>query len=101
MISYYRQGGILDPEAKEIGGERLAAVALLALDYEGTDADFLQAARDAGHCVLRRRHFTDDCYSPVRTDVALSVCIDGVFEVVTRVVKDERIYRAAWANSRL
>jgi hypothetical protein len=98
MTSYYRQGGTLDPEVKETGGARLAAVALLALDYEGLDADFLQIARDAGHRVLRRRHFTDDCYAPFKTDVAISVCIGGLFEVVARVVKDERIYRAAWAN---
>lgn len=98
MTDYYRQAGVLDPAVKETGGERLAAVALLALDYAGTDADFLQAARDAGKRVLRRRHFTDDCYSPFKTDRALGVCLDGLFEVVTRVVHDERIFRIARAN---
>jgi hypothetical protein len=98
MTSYYWQDGILDPLDKETGGERLAAVVLLALDYAGTDADFLQVARDAGHRVLRRRHFTNDCYGPFKTDVAISVCLDGVFEVVVPIIKTERIYRAAWAN---
>jgi hypothetical protein len=98
MISYYRQGGTLDPAVKETGGERLAAVARLMLDHPGDDADFLQVARDAGQRVLRRRHFTDDCYGPFKTDVAISVCLDGLFEIVTRVVRDERIFRIARAN---
>jgi hypothetical protein len=93
----YRQTGILAQAAKEAGGSRFARVAMLQLDHALGDDDFIRRARDAGKCVLLRRHFSDEC-SRQLADVAIKWAIDSVFEVVSHVVKDERALRIAWAN---
>ena len=42
--------------------------------------------------------YFDGDVNPLLIDAAIDAAIDPVFEIVTRVVKDERIFRAAWAN---
>ena len=53
-----QHGGMLDPTYKEQGAIKLAAVAQLALDHMGSDADFIRKGREAAHVVLRG-YFTD------------------------------------------
>ena len=91
-----QHGGVLDPAAKEQTATKLAAVATLALDYEGGDADFIRKGREAAHAVLRG-YFTDGV-NPHLIDAAIDAAIDPVFEVAAPIIKDERVYRAAWSN---
>ena len=43
----HRQTGMLDPEIKDASAARLARVAMLALDHEPGDEDFLRTARES------------------------------------------------------
>ena len=96
----FQQAGRLDPAAKAAGGVKLARVSMLMLDHAGGDDDFTRKARAAAKPLLRahldaeffRRH------TPEQGDAALDFYIDSVFEVVTRAVADERVFRAAMAN---
>ena len=95
----YCNGG-LTVQTKAAGGERLAKLAMAMLAYTGPDADFLAEARAAGRGVLLRNFDSDSshAYSPAKIDRLIGVYIDGVFEVVVRVVETERAFRIAMAN---
>jgi hypothetical protein len=96
----HQQNGRLDPAVKLAGGERIAKVAELWLAHEGDDLEFTRKARDAAKCVLRQ-YFDADFYrhySPEQGDAALDWFIDPVLEIAACVVRDERAFRAAWAN---
>jgi hypothetical protein len=91
----------MSPDVRDIGATRIARVAQLALDHEGGDADFLHAARAAGRHLLQRRLADDDFFlsqSPAGADAAIDILVDHLFTIVERVVRDERVFRAAWAN---
>ena len=92
--------GLLPPAIKDAGGARIAAIATMQLDHEGGDLDFITRAHRAGKRELRR-YFSVDFFQqhgPGEVDMVLDVAINSIFEIVTRVVKDERVFRAAWAN---
>src|SRR3954470_12291781 len=95
-----QERGFLAPSTKTAGGDRIAKIAELQLDHELGDDDFFRSAHEQGKCVLHR-HFNADLFRQHglgEVDVALDKAISSVFEIVNRVVRDERIYRAAWAN---
>ena len=100
-IEDFRCGGAMTTAVRDIGAVRIAKVAELALDHELGDADFLHAARVAGRHVLQRRLADDDFFlgqSPAGADAAIDILVDHLFTIVERVVHDERVFRAAWAN---
>jgi hypothetical protein len=96
----YGAFGVMDSETKEAGGSRIARVATLQLDHKEGDLDFIARARNAGRRELRqcidadfyRQHRPEHCAA------AIDFYLDAVFEVVAKVVEDERAFRAAWAN---
>jgi hypothetical protein len=92
-----QERGFLAPSTKTAGGDRIAKIAELQLDHEPGDDDFFRSAHEQGKCVLRR-HFNADLFRQHEVDMALDAAIGSVFEIVNRVVRDERIFRAAWAN---
>ena len=55
---------------------------------------FAKVARPAAPVL--RGYLTDA--NPHLIDAAIDAAIDPVFEIVERVVHDERIFRIAWAN---
>jgi hypothetical protein len=96
-----QETGLLPPAIIAAGGSRIAAIALLQLDHELGDDDFFRRAHEQGKCVLHRYLGDADLfqrYAPGEVDKALDVAIDSIFEIVTKVVKDERAFRAAWAH---
>jgi hypothetical protein len=96
-----QQSGILAPATKNAGGDRIAALALLQLDYAGGDSDFVARAHRDGKRELRRCFNNTDLFQqhdPVEIDKVFDTSISDVLGIVTRVVKDERTYRLAWAN---
>lgn len=97
-VSNYGLDGGLDPRAKHAGGERISKVALLQLDHGLADAAFADIAREQGKLQLRRYFDGDHHCSPADIEMALDVAIDAVLEITGKVVRDERIFRAAWAN---
>jgi hypothetical protein len=95
-----QEAGAIAPATTAAGGSRIAAIALLQLDHEGGDVDFVAQAHRAGKCELRR-YFDADVFQQHgvgEVDTALDAAIDSVFEIVGKVVQTERVYRAAWAN---
>jgi hypothetical protein len=99
-MSDYRLHGVLDPTIKLAGGEQIAKVATLQLDHGLGDRAFAVMAREHGKLQLQQyvdAGFCQHC-SPADIETAIDLAIDSVLEIVTRVVKDERTFRAAWAN---
>ena len=97
----YRQWGELDPRTKVAGGERIAKVALLQLDHGLGDIAFADIAREQGKIRLRQYLAADDFYchhSTEQGEAALDLAIDSVLEITAKVVREERTFRAAWAN---
>ena len=92
-----RQGGSLAPTTKAVGAHRLTKVAMLMLAHEGGDDDFIATAHRAGKEILRQR-LNGSNISPEAADGVLDFYINGLFEIVTRTVADERAYRAAAAH---
>jgi hypothetical protein len=96
----YRQNGELDPQVREAGGSGIAKVATWQLDHGLGDLEFAAVARQQGKIQLRQ-HLNTDFFrhnSPAEVEAALDFYIDSLLEMVSRVVKDERAFRAAWAN---
>ena len=95
-----QENGAIAPAIIAAGGDRIAAIALLQLDYAGGDIDFTRKAHEQGKCVLHR--YLDANlfrqHGPGEVDKVLDMAIDSVFEIVSKVVKTERTFRAAWAN---
>ena len=74
----HRETGVLDPEVKDASAGRIARVAMLQLDHESGDDDFICKARSAGSARLRQ-YFDDDFFwhhSPAEADTAISICIN-------------------------
>jgi hypothetical protein len=95
-----QQSGVLAATTKNAGASRIARIATLQLDHELGDDDFFRRAHEQGRCVLHRYLDADlfRQHGPGEVDMVLDAAIDSVFEIVTRVVKGERVFRAAWAN---
>ena len=96
----HRQNGELDPQVREAGGSGIAKVATWQLDRGLDDYEFAAMAREQGKIQLRQ-HINTDFYrqhSAVAVEAALDFYINSLLEMVSRVVKDERAFRAAWAN---
>jgi hypothetical protein len=96
----HQQNGALALATKDAGASRIARIATLQLDHEGGDLDFVARAHCTGKRELRR-YFDADLfrrYGPGEVDMVFDTAINSVFEIVARVVKDERVFRAAWAN---
>ena len=96
----YDAFGVMDGETKEAGGSRIARVATLQIDHKEGDLDFIARARNAGRRELRQ-HIDADFHRQHRPEycaAAIDFYLDAVFEVVAKVVADERAFRAAWAN---
>ena len=96
-LTEFRNGG-LSPKTKAAGGERMVPLALAMLAFTGPDGDFLDRARVAGRAVLRQNFELDRPCSSAETDAVIEFYIDGVFEVLTKVVETERAFRIAMAN---
>jgi hypothetical protein len=98
----YQQNGRLDPATREAAGAPLTKLALMQLDYEHGDPDFVALARQAGRRELRRLCDADislfQRHGSAAVDTAVDFYIDGVLEIVGATVRDERIVRAAWAS---
>ena len=96
----YQHFGHLDPELREAGGNRMAQLVEMWLAHEGSDEDFIDMAHRAGRAQLRR--FLDAeyfrRYTAVHGDAALDFFLDSVFEIAHTVTRQERVFRAAWAN---
>src|SRR5262245_16231799 len=82
--------GELSPEAKDVGSRRFAKVTMLALASELGDDDFFAQARAAGKRELLRLFPADFNHSRVETEMVLDGYIDIVFELVGKVVANER-----------
>ena len=96
-----QQNDALAPATKDAGAARIAAIALLQLDHAGGDIDFVARAHRDGKCELRRFFNNTDLFrqhDPVEIDKVFDTSISDVLGIVSRVVRDERIFRAAWAN---
>jgi hypothetical protein len=96
-----QQTGTLAPSIIAAGGSRIAALALLQLDHAGGDIDFVARAHRDGKRELRRCFNNTDLFQqhdPVEIDKVFDTSISDVLGIVSRVVRDERVYRAAWAN---
>jgi len=92
----YRQTGVLAASDQAASADRIAAVALLQLDHEFGDEDFRKSARESGRQVLRQ-YVTSGC-PPQRADAVIDLWIDELLGIVGRLVREERIIRAAWVN---
>jgi hypothetical protein len=94
--------GKIAPETREAAGNPLTKLALMQLDHEFGDSDFVALARQAGRRELRRLCDADislfQRHGQVAVDAALDFYIDGILEIVGAAVRDERIVRAAWAS---
>jgi hypothetical protein len=95
-VQSYAHAGELTREIKSMGSERIARVARLQLDHEGGDQDFIAMARRAGMQVLRQR--LNGAFDPAQCDATLDFYLDNLFDIVSRVVRDERAFRAAAAH---
>jgi hypothetical protein len=96
-----QQSGILAATTKNAGADRIAAIALLQLDHAGGDIDFVARAHRDGKRELRRFFNNTDLFrqhDPVEIDKVFDTSISDVLGIVSRVVRDERVFRAAWAN---
>jgi hypothetical protein len=96
-----QETGLLPPAIIAAGGSRIAAIALLQLDHAGGDSDFVARAHRDGKRELHRYLGDTGLFQrcgPDEVDMVLDVAIDSVFEIVTKVVRDERAFRAAWAH---
>jgi hypothetical protein len=95
-----QENGAIAPTTTAAGGSRVARIATLQLDHAHGDDDFFRRAHEQGKRALHQRldaGLFRQC-GPGEVDTVLDTAIDSMFEIVTRVVRDERIYRAAWAN---
>ena len=96
-----QENDALAPAIKDAGAARIAAIALLQLDHAGGDDDFFRRAHEQGRRELRRFFNNTDLFrqhDPVEIDKVFDASISDVLGVVSRVVRDERVFRAAWAN---
>jgi hypothetical protein len=96
----YWHCGTLDPAIKDQGGTRIAKVATWQLDHELGELEFAAAARAQGKAQLRRyidANFYQQ-HGAVAVEAALDFYIDSLLEMVSRVVRDERVFRATRAN---
>src|SRR5262245_63036375 len=89
-INDYQHHGELSPEAKDIGSRRFAKVTMLALASELGDHEFFAQARAAGKRELLRLFPADFNHSRLEIEAVLDWHIDGVFEIVGNVIRDER-----------
>ena len=65
------------------------------------DLDFTRRAHEQGKRELRRYFNSTDLFrqhDPVEIDKVFDTSISDVLGIVSRVVRDERIFRAAWAH---
>ena len=96
-----QENDALAPAIKDAGAARIAAIALLQLDHAGGDIDFVARAHRDGKRELRRFFNSTDLFrrhDPVEIDKVFDTSISDVLGIVSRVVRDERAYRAAWAH---
>jgi hypothetical protein len=96
-----QENDALAPATKAAGADRIAALAVLQLDFEGGDDDFFRRAHEAGKCELRRFFNNTDLFrqrDPAEIDKVFDASISDVLGVVSGVVRDERAFRAAWVH---
>ena len=93
----HRQAGVLDQDIKNAGASAIAHAAMLLLNHEFGDDDFINKARDAGRCALRR-YFIDEPYSPAEADAAIDMCLGKTLDIVMHVVDGERRFVRAMAH---
>jgi hypothetical protein len=95
-----QETGLLPPAIIAAGGSRVATIAMLQLEHELGDDDFFRRAHEQGKCVLHQYLGADlfRQHGPGQVDMVLDMAIDSVFEIVSKVVKDERAVRVAWAH---
>ena len=96
-----QENDALAPTTIAAGGSRIAKLAELQLDYAGGDTGFVTQAHRDGKRELRRCFSNTDLFrqhDPVEIDNVFDTSISDVLGIVGKVVKDEGISRAAWAN---
>jgi hypothetical protein len=88
------QTGKLSPAAKEAGGAKIAAMAMLQLGHERGDADFVATARAAAMPLLRSYLDTTffQRYGAAQGDAVIGQLVDEVLGIVGKVVRDERMF---------
>jgi hypothetical protein len=94
MIAFHETGR-LPATLKEAGGEKIARLATLELDSFEID-DFAGIARREGLIRLRQLLDTEffQKHGANAGDKTLAIILDGVLEIVARVVAVERVLRA-------
>jgi hypothetical protein len=95
-VGEFTQSGELTRKIKMMGAEHVAKLATIALEHELGDEDFFNKARVAGKAILRQR--LNGSVAPAQRDAGLDFYLDNLFDIVGRVVRDERTFRVAMAN---
>ena len=95
MLDYQR--GELDPKTREAGGSAIAAVAMVQLEHDLDDLTFATMAHAAGTAAVQRR-FNANFDRTAADDAEINRLINTTLKIVSKVVADERTYRAVRAH---
>lgn len=91
------QRGELDQKTREAGGSAIAAVATVQLEHDLDDLTFATMAYAAGTAAVQRR-FNVNFDRTAADDAEIDRLINTTLKIVSKVVADERTYRAARAH---